>query len=522
MSLPQLIDIRFLSALRDSLSVITDLSFSLYDGAGMLLVLPEGEDKLTAYMRSYSRGREELEEFILHGIEKAAMRKDSFLSKGPVNEHRLFISAGIENFKIVFVSNPFYSTRAEFEEFLIKNGKHFGLSPANFEAWIEAVKIKDCSTVQNMAAHIKPILEIFLQRSYRKHLNHKSYRWSETLTDVAFSTQLPKTAEGVYVLVLDAIMFLFNVDTVSVMIKDGNLFRVFLSTGRLRNDVKTLCVEDRNRMISKAIEDRMPVYTDDVTEILRLGFPEKMTSVYIYPLLYSSTTYGVVVIYNSMLSAEESCSIMEFCKLMSLVLKNVSLQSDYDRCSTGIGRLQMTTTQHIPQFHSLKEIPVTDPVTGLFGRQYFQERFIEEIHRSERYDISFSFAVTDIDNFSSFNDSEERLKGDNILREIAKIMHGSVRGYDILSRLGGREFGILMPQTASGEAFMVAERIRKNIKAALMKRWTAFPFPGITVSIGISSFPHNGKSFDELIESADVALCKAKSMGKDRTVIYSD
>ena len=331
-----------------------------------------------------------------------------------------------------------------------------------------------------------------------------------------------KTAEEVYVLVLDAIMFLFNVDTVSVMIKDGNLFMASLSTGRLRNDVKALCVEDRNQMISIAIEDGMPVYTDDVTEILRLGFPEKMTSVHIYPLLHGSTTYGVVVIYNSILSAEESCSIMEFCKLMSLVLKNVSLQSDYDRCSTGIGRLQMTTTQHISQFHSLKEIPVTDPLTGLFGRQYFQERFIEEIHRSVRYDIFFSFAVVDIDNFNLFNDSEERLKGDNILREIAKITHGSVRGYDILSRFGGREFGILMPQTVSEEAFMVAERIRKNIKAALIKRWTAFPFPGITVSIGISSFPHNGKSFDELIESADVALCKAKSMGKDRTVIYSD
>jgi predicted signal transduction protein with EAL and GGDEF domain len=123
---------------------------------------------------------------------------------------------------------------------------------------------------------------------------------------------------------------------------------------------------------------------------------------------------------------------------MSLVLKKVSLQSDYDRCSPGIGRLQMTTTQLIPQFHNLKEISVTDPLTGLFGRQYFQERFIEEIHRSERYDIFFSFAVVDIDNFSLFNDSEGHLRGDNILREIAKIMHGSVRGYDICPDLRKR------------------------------------------------------------------------------------
>jgi diguanylate cyclase (GGDEF)-like protein len=79
-----------------------------------------------------------------------------------------------------------------------------------------------------------------------------------------------------------------------------------------------------------------------------------------------------------------------------------------------------------------------------------------------------------------------------------------------------------MPHTGSKEAFVVTERIRKNIKTSLMNRWKKFPFLGITVSIGISSFPRNGKSSDELIESADAALYKAKSMGKDRTAIYND
>jgi diguanylate cyclase (GGDEF)-like protein len=307
------------------------------------------------------------------------------------------------------------------------------------------------------------------------------------------------------------------------MIKDGNFFRASLSSGRLRNDVKVLCVEEQNPMISKAIEGCMPMYTDDVTEILRLGFPDKMTSVHIYPLSHSGTfSYGLVIVYNSIISAEESCCIMEFCKLMTLVLENVSLQNDYNRCFANIGQLNVTVTQRIPQFYNLEEISVIDPLTGLFSRRYFLERFTEEIRRSERYSMVFSFAVADIDDFRLFNDSEGRLEGDNILKEIAGIAQECIRSYDTLSRFGGEEFGILMPHTGSKEAFVVTERIRKNIKTSLMNRWKKFPFLGITVSIGISSFPRNGKCSDELIESADAALYKAKSMGKDRTAIYND
>jgi diguanylate cyclase (GGDEF)-like protein len=167
----------------------------------------------------------------------------------------------------------------------------------------------------------------------------------------------------------------------------------------------------------------------------------------------------------------------------------------------------------------VKALSITDPLSGIFNRQHFQKRFREEIHRSERYDNIFSFALIDIDDFRLFNETEGHLAGDTVLKEIARIAHGCLRVYDILSRFGGEEFGILMPQTDKEEAFVVAERIRENIKAALRNRWKKFPRPGITVSIGIASFPHNGRSVDELTESVDAALYKAKSTGKDRTVV---
>jgi diguanylate cyclase (GGDEF)-like protein len=166
----------------------------------------------------------------------------------------------------------------------------------------------------------------------------------------------------------------------------------------------------------------------------------------------------------------------------------------------------------------IKEHSVMDALTGLSNRQHFLKRFKEEIRRSERYGNIFSFAIVDIDDFRLFNEKEGRIAGDSVLTEIAGIARGSIRGYDILSRFGGEEFGILMPHTDKGDAFGVVERMREKIKNSLMFRWKKNPV--ITASIGIASFPQGGKDIEELTESVETALYKAKSTGKNKTVVY--
>src|SRR4030066_316547 len=104
-------DVKILSLIQDSVSEITDLSFTVYDSNGVLLIPPKSEDKLTTQIKSYTK--KAFDEFIREGIEKAVMRRDSFLHKGPANQHHLFISADVDNIKIVFVSNAFYSSKAE-------------------------------------------------------------------------------------------------------------------------------------------------------------------------------------------------------------------------------------------------------------------------------------------------------------------------------------------------------------------------------------------------------------------------
>ena len=168
----------------------------------------------------------------------------------------------------------------------------------------------------------------------------------------------------------------------------------------------------------------------------------------------------------------------------------------------------------------LRELSITDSLTGLFNRRYFEERFYEELHRSERHNLTFSLTMLDIDDFKLFNDTEGHLAGDEILKSISCIAKDNLRIIDVIARFGGEEFAIIMPQTEKPEALQVAERIRNSIKEQIPKLWNDFPMDAVTVSIGIATYPSDGKDRKDIIRSADKALYRAKMEGKDRTVLW--
>jgi len=168
----------------------------------------------------------------------------------------------------------------------------------------------------------------------------------------------------------------------------------------------------------------------------------------------------------------------------------------------------------------LRELSITDSLTGLFNRRYFEERFYEEIQRSSRHDLIFSLAMVDIDDFKIFNDTEGHLAGDEILKCIANIAKDCLRITDVISRFGGEEFAIIMPQTDKIEAFQVAERIRKAIKEHLPRTWHTFPNDHLTITIGVATFPSDGLDRKALIRNTDRALYRGKMEGKDQTVLW--
>lgn len=169
----------------------------------------------------------------------------------------------------------------------------------------------------------------------------------------------------------------------------------------------------------------------------------------------------------------------------------------------------------------LSKMAVTDGLTMLFNHRYFQDSLKKEFKRLARHRALplLSIAMIDIDHFKNLNDAYGHQAGDSVLKGISRILKASVRLTDIVSRYGGEEFVIIMPETDFGGTGVVAERIRRNIEKAVFEYKDANI--KATVSIGLASHPHEGINNEaDLIKAADSALYTAKQEGRNRVVVW--
>ena len=161
-----------------------------------------------------------------------------------------------------------------------------------------------------------------------------------------------------------------------------------------------------------------------------------------------------------------------------------------------------------------------DSLTDLYNRRYFMQAGKEELERADRYEESLSFMMIDIDHFKNVNDTYGHVAGDNVLKKLAKIIEESVRDVDIVGRLGGEEFGIILPKTPISVAKQVGDRLRKNIKN------NTFKFEkesiSVTVSVGIAKFNQHNMNMDNILHKADVALYEAKNRGRNCVITYKN
>ncbi|MFA5005156.1 MAG: diguanylate cyclase [Candidatus Omnitrophota bacterium] len=152
------------------------------------------------------------------------------------------------------------------------------------------------------------------------------------------------------------------------------------------------------------------------------------------------------------------------------------------------------------------DLAVRDGLTGLFNRRYFNELINIETNRIKRTPAALSLLMLDIDNFKNYNDTQGHLAGDDLLKNVAKVLKNSARAVDIVCRYGGEEFVIMLPQTDKKGAQIIAERLRVQVGLYLP----------VTVSIGIASFPDDDQDVIGLVGKADDALYQAKKTGKNK------
>ncbi len=157
-----------------------------------------------------------------------------------------------------------------------------------------------------------------------------------------------------------------------------------------------------------------------------------------------------------------------------------------------------------------------DSLTDLYNRRYFMQTGKQEIERAKRYKEPLSLMMIDIDHFKNVNDNYGHIAGDKVLKQLSSILKESVRNADIAGRLGGEEFGIILPKSSLDKAKKVAERLRKNIENNTFKYDKANI--SITISIGIAAYKKTNINMDNLIHEADLALYEAKKIGRNCVV----
>jgi diguanylate cyclase (GGDEF)-like protein len=165
--------------------------------------------------------------------------------------------------------------------------------------------------------------------------------------------------------------------------------------------------------------------------------------------------------------------------------------------------------------HALRNwtIAVTDELSGLSSRRYFEARLAEEWSRFERYGGSLAVACFDLDRFKTVNDSFGHGAGDEAIRRFGRIVRAAVRSSDVACRYGGEEFAILFPESRTSAALAVAERVRRSFASERFE--TGGRSFRVTVSAGVAAAP-DAPTREQLVFRADEALYAAKRRGRNR------
>jgi diguanylate cyclase (GGDEF)-like protein len=225
--------------------------------------------------------------------------------------------------------------------------------------------------------------------------------------------------------------------------------------------------------------------------------PDEPEAIITVPLVARDHVKGVLNIYrlgaDAFFGDEEFELTIRFADAAALALDNAQIR---------------TQLEHQAQ---------TDSLTGLYNHRYFHERLRAELTRASRARDSVALLMLDIDDFKRVNDIYGHGSGDQVLTELADLLRAAIRGSDVVCRLGGEEFGMIMAGADAGDALNLARRLKDTL------REVAFgPAGPITISVGVSQGPEHAMNPRELVACAEAAMMTAKARGKNQIVLFDE
>ncbi|MEH7277071.1 GGDEF domain-containing protein [Neobacillus vireti] len=180
-----------------------------------------------------------------------------------------------------------------------------------------------------------------------------------------------------------------------------------------------------------------------------------------------------------------------------------------------VGYLRIKTEKLV---RKVEEMTITDPLTGVYNRRYFDFYIEQAIPLSKRMSKSLILVMFDIDHFKRVNDTYGHVCGDYALKHITDVIKSNVREADVVIRMGGEEFAILLQETSLEEGSEIAERVREAVEESKFI-YNKQQIP-ITISLGLTEY--KSEKVEQFIEKTDQALYKAKSNGRNQLVVSSD
>jgi diguanylate cyclase (GGDEF)-like protein len=169
----------------------------------------------------------------------------------------------------------------------------------------------------------------------------------------------------------------------------------------------------------------------------------------------------------------------------------------------------------------IRALATLDSLTNLYNQREFTRRLTEEIARAKRYSYSLCLLILDIDNFKTVNDTYGHQVGNLVLKKIADTLRNSVRNVDCVARYGGDEIAIVGRVNDAAGAQTLAERLRKSIENTKISLPSGKELQ-LTISVGVSVYPQDCSTVDEIVTSADKALYTAKLLGRNYAMLFSN
>ena len=250
-----------------------------------------------------------------------------------------------------------------------------------------------------------------------------------------------------------------------------------------------------------AVENRRPVWTNrahlDPRAVTVPGTPVEPEAMISIPLVARGALKGALNIYRIGEDAEfaehEFHLARSFGDAAALALDNAQIRA----------RLE-----HLAQ---------TDSLTTLYNHRYFHERLRSELTRASRSHDTVAVLMFDLDDFKRVNDVYGHGVGDQLLIQVARVARETVRGSDVVCRIGGEEFGVIMPSCDAGDALGLASRLSEALRKVEIEAAGR-----VTVSMGVAQGPEHAMNPRELVSCAEAAMMTAKARGKNQSVVYDD